>query len=297
MKRYIVVSSRARVLPGKGLAGRTILALFAHPDDESLACGGTLARISDAGARVVLYCASRGEAGSTADPALVPDGDLGRVRTRELQDAAATLGIGELLIGDHPDGSLRWTPTMRLRQDIALTVQRHRPDAVITFDEDGLYWHPDHVGMHEHTDAAVSALGSNAPALYYVTIPHGVISAIVEAVRTRRGAPPEIPQPFPSMCGTGRRESSRRSGAIAHKSVPTTHSRGSAMMTPDSGLGASIFVGRVSVRMAISCWNRSERESSTHETNHARDSSMPVLRREAGAGHLPIQPLRQRRDP
>jgi len=42
------------------LAGRTALAVFAHPDDESLACGGTLARLSDAGARVVLICASHG---------------------------------------------------------------------------------------------------------------------------------------------------------------------------------------------------------------------------------------------
>ena len=66
------------------LAGRTVLAIFAHPDDESLACGGTLARLADAGCRVVIVCASHGEAGSISDPALVPDGDLGRVRVREL---------------------------------------------------------------------------------------------------------------------------------------------------------------------------------------------------------------------
>ena len=61
------------------LAGRTILGVFAHPDDESLACGGTLARAADAGANVVLLCATRGERGSICDPSLVPDGDLGRV--------------------------------------------------------------------------------------------------------------------------------------------------------------------------------------------------------------------------
>ena len=71
------------------LAGRTVLAIFAHPDDESLACGGTLARLADAGVRVVLLCASRGESGSVSDPALVPDGDLGRVR-----DARAARGGG-----------------------------------------------------------------------------------------------------------------------------------------------------------------------------------------------------------
>src|SRR5439155_12043827 len=90
------------------LAGRTVLAVFAHPDDESLACGGTLARLADAGVRVILLCASRGEAGSISDPALVPDGDLGGVRTRELTAAAAILGVRDVLVLDHPDGDLRW---------------------------------------------------------------------------------------------------------------------------------------------------------------------------------------------
>ncbi|PYR00936.1 MAG: hypothetical protein DMF96_01755 [Acidobacteria bacterium] len=89
------------------LAGRTVLGIFAHPDDESLACGGTLARLADAGARVILLCASHGEAGSISDPALVPDGNLGAVRARELRDAAAVLGIAEVILLDHPDGDLR----------------------------------------------------------------------------------------------------------------------------------------------------------------------------------------------
>ena len=82
----------SRTSGNRPLAGRTILGVFAHPDDESLACGGTLARASDAGARVVVFCASRGEAGSTSDPALAPPGSLGLVRTRELGEAASVLG-------------------------------------------------------------------------------------------------------------------------------------------------------------------------------------------------------------
>jgi len=171
------------------LAGRTVLAIFAHPDDESLACGGTLARLSDAGARVVLMCASRGERGSISDPALVPDGDLARVRTRELQDAAAVLGIADLIVLDHPDGDLRWAHVPQLHAEIVAAVDQYRPDAVITFAEDGLYWHLDHIGVHERTYTALRSLGSEPPPLYYVTMVKGVMHDVVEAAHAKGGAP------------------------------------------------------------------------------------------------------------
>ena len=173
------------------LAGRTILAVLAHPDDESLACGGTLARAADAGAHVVLLCASRGERGSTSDAALVPDGDLGRVRTGELREAAAILGIADVLIFDHPDGELRWTEAPELHDEIVAAIGRWHPDAVITFDEDGLYWHLDHIGVYERTLAAVQSLGADAPPLYLVTMPKGVMRELVDAARVKGGASPD----------------------------------------------------------------------------------------------------------
>jgi LmbE family N-acetylglucosaminyl deacetylase len=176
---------------GRVLDGRTILAVFAHPDDESLACGGTLARAVDAGARVILLCASRGEAGSSCDPTLVPNGDLGLVRTGELRDAAAVLGISDLLVMDHPDGDLRWDDVPELHHEIVTAVQQYNPDAVITFAEDGLYWHLDHIGVHERTYTAVSSFGENAPPLYYVTMPSGIMRGVVEAARVRGAAPLE----------------------------------------------------------------------------------------------------------
>ena len=175
--------------PDKPLAGRTILAIFAHPDDESLACGGTLARAADAGARVVLICATRGEGGSISDPALVPDGDLGRVRVQELRAAADALGITDLIVCRHPDGSLRWADVPELHAEIVIALRRFRPDAVITFGEDGLYWHVDHIGVHERTYTAVQSLGPEAPPLYYVTMPKGAIRAMVEEARAKGGAP------------------------------------------------------------------------------------------------------------
>jgi LmbE family N-acetylglucosaminyl deacetylase len=173
------------------LAGRTVLAVFAHPDDESLACGGTLARLSDAGARVVLMCASRGERGSVSDPSLVPDGDLARVRTEELEEAARILGITDLIVLDHPDGDLRWAHVPQFHAEIVTAVETYRPDAVITFAEDGLYWHLDHVGVHERTYTAVRSFGAGAPPLYYVTMQKGVMRDILEVAHAKGGAPPD----------------------------------------------------------------------------------------------------------
>jgi LmbE family N-acetylglucosaminyl deacetylase len=170
------------------LRGRTILAVFAHPDDESVACGGTLARLADAGARVVLISATHGENGSISDPALVRDGDLGRARVAELRAAAQVLGIAEVLVFDHPDGELRWSQVAELHAEIVMTIARVRPDAVITFDEDGLYWHLDHIGVHERTTTALRTLGSDAPPLYYVTMAQGVMQELAVAARASTGA-------------------------------------------------------------------------------------------------------------
>ncbi len=173
--------------------GRTVLAIFAHPDDESLACGGTLASLSDAGAHTVLLCASRGEQGSFSDQPMASDTDLGFLRTHELQAASRVLGIRDVLIRDHPDGSLRWAEGAEFHTEIIDAIGHYRPDAVITFDRDGLYWHPDHIGVHERTVAAVLSVGKAVPALFCVTMLHGAMRHLVDRaaqqgwVNPRRG--------------------------------------------------------------------------------------------------------------
>jgi len=161
-------------------SGRTILVVLAHPDDESLACGGTLARLADAGARIVLLCASRGEKGSVGDREPVAGDNLGAVRSDELREAAKVLGIAEVVLLDHPDGDLRWAEVPQFHVDIVLAVQRYKPDGVITFAEDGLYWHLDHIGVHERTYTAIRSFGPWAPPLYYVTIRRGLIQEIMD---------------------------------------------------------------------------------------------------------------------
>ncbi len=174
------------------LRPRSLLAVFAHPDDESLACGGLLAWCAHLGARVSVCCATAGELGP--GPA-----DVRSVRLQELRNAARILGVTDLVLLDYEDGMLPWTEAERLEADIRSTIGRLRPDVVITFGEDGLYGHPDHIAIHERTTAAVAALGEDGPALYYVTMPSGCMREVVRHVAAtlaergiRGGAPHKI---------------------------------------------------------------------------------------------------------
>ena len=173
---------------GTSLAGQVVLAIFAHPDDESLACGGTLALLSRAGARVVVMCASHGERGSNDGP--WRNDTLGAERSQELFKAAAALGIAEVRLLSHPDGDLRWADVAYFNAEIVLFLRRHDTAAVITFGEDGLYWHPDHIAVHERVMTALQSLRGEAPPLYFVTMPNWAMATIVREARTRGWTPP-----------------------------------------------------------------------------------------------------------
>lgn len=163
------------------LTGTALVAVFAHPDDESLACGGLLALCAEAGSKVTLVCVTQGEDAPTAD------GDRDALRSRragELLAATRLLGISDVRLLDYPDGELPWLDderAARLRRDISSVIAETAAAAVVTFAEDGLYWHPDHIALHEQTTAAVEALGDRGPALYYVTMPPGAVRALAEA--------------------------------------------------------------------------------------------------------------------
>ncbi len=174
----------------------SMLAVFAHPDDESLASGGLLAWCSALGVRVSLLCLTHGEHGYAGRGAPGPGTrPLRQVRARELQAAASALGVTRVRLLDHEDGMLPWIRPDRLDADILDEIRRAAPDVVVTFDADGLYWHPDHIAVHERTTAVVAALRGGGPALFHVTLPPGAMRAVVDhAVRV--GAARGLARPF-----------------------------------------------------------------------------------------------------
>jgi LmbE family N-acetylglucosaminyl deacetylase len=173
----------------RDLEGRSLLAVFAHPDDESLAAGGVLAWSAERGARVSLLCLSRGEAGrdsgSVRGPGSSDPGNLGDRRAQELHAAAEVLGLTTVSVLAHADGMLPWLPAGTLERDVRAAIVEQRPEVVVTFGEDGLYWHPDHVATCEATRAAIAAIGSGAPALFFVTLPPGQMRGVLDAAAPR----------------------------------------------------------------------------------------------------------------
>ncbi len=138
-------------LHDRGLQRYSLLAVFAHPDDESIACGGLLASCADAGVQVSVCCATGGELGSTAGMPASPvpgPADVRRARVEELRNATRILGVTTVVVLDYEDGMLPWIEAERLEADIRDTIVRLRPDVVVTFGDDGLYGHPDHIAIH-----------------------------------------------------------------------------------------------------------------------------------------------------
>lgn len=138
-------------------AGRRLLAVLAHPDDESLGFGGTLARYADEGAEVFLITATRGERGRAADGSRPGAEVMGQIREQELRAAARELGIREVYFLGYLDAELDQVDPIEAIGRIAARIRQIRPDVVLTFGPDGGYGHPDHIAISQLTTAAVTA--------------------------------------------------------------------------------------------------------------------------------------------
>jgi N-acetylglucosamine malate deacetylase 2 len=148
-----------------------LAAVLAHPDDESVGCGGALALAHADGVTTRLLLATRGEAGT---PDGEPDPKFGGIREAELICAAKAMGLDEVSILDgYADGSVADEPFERLVSEIQSWLADRRPDAVITFGPHGVTGHPDHIAVGNATRWAVERLADagQAPNAVYVISP------------------------------------------------------------------------------------------------------------------------------
>lgn len=133
-----------------------LLCIFAHPDDESMGMGGTLAKYSAEGVETYLVCASRGERGwfgpEDQDPGLER---LGQIRMKELENAVKELGMRGLHFLDYIDGDVDQANPFEIISKIVTHIRRIQPQVVVTFPPDGQYGHPDHIAIGQFTQAAI----------------------------------------------------------------------------------------------------------------------------------------------
>ena len=134
-----------------------LMAIYAHPDDESFSLAGTLARATRRGYPVALVSATRGEEGQIADPSLATPENLGQVREQELRDAMAAVGVSDITFLDYIDGHLAEADQTEALGKVVYQIRRFQPDVVATFDAKGGYGHVDHMAIHRLTVAGVSA--------------------------------------------------------------------------------------------------------------------------------------------
>ncbi|MGM7719955.1 PIG-L family deacetylase [Metabacillus sp. Hm71] len=148
----------------------TILSVFAHPDDETFICGGTLAKYASEGHRVVLLCATKGEMGRRmGDPPVATRESLPVIREQELFNACQALKISNLRFLGLRDKLLEIHPFETLKQMVLVQMTEIMPDAVITFHEI-LGGHPDHCAIGRATKEAFTVYKTkNSKAnLFYV---------------------------------------------------------------------------------------------------------------------------------
>lgn len=145
--------------------GQHLVAVVAHPDDESFGCGSLIAQCTLAGARVTVICATRGEAGQRRADPVTCAWPIGLVREAEVCQAAIVLGVEEVMFldlvdsgfaGDAPDDALISMPVDRLAGRLLEQLTVLRPDVVLTLD--GSDGHRDHVHLRDAVGIAVTGL-------------------------------------------------------------------------------------------------------------------------------------------
>lgn len=186
---------------------RTLVCFHAHPDDEAIATGGTMARAAADGHRVVLVLATRGELGETpgVPGGLAEDEHLAELRTAETERAAEILGVARVeylgyhdsgMAGEptnHHDGCFATADVEEAARRLAAILATERADALTVYDERGGYGHPDHVQVHRVGVRAGELAGTAR--VYESTLNRDHIVALMRARADELGGLDDMPDP------------------------------------------------------------------------------------------------------
>lgn len=133
---------------------KRILAIFAHPDDETFLAGGTLAKYAAAGHEVFLLCATHGESGRRGEYEPLSREEFAALRQREMEAAARALGVHPPMFLECADRGLARECWNSATEEIVRIIRRLRPDVMITFGPDGVSGHVDHIALSQIVTAA-----------------------------------------------------------------------------------------------------------------------------------------------
>jgi len=167
----------------------SLLAIFAHPDDETFRPGGTLALLARRGVRVEVLTFTRGQAGSCGDPPLCTPSELPAVRERELRSACAVLGLQPPRLLDYEDGRLAEADPEQVIAQILAIVNEIKPQVLLSFGPDGLSGHPDHIAVGQWA-AETFRRAQEIAALYTVAVPRSLAESL--NMRQVRAVPDEM---------------------------------------------------------------------------------------------------------
>jgi LmbE family N-acetylglucosaminyl deacetylase len=155
-----------------------VIAFFAHPDDETMLAGGTLALLARAGVQVHFVCATRGEGGELGEPPLCTRAELGERREQELVCAVRELGGRSLTFLGYQDPLVGADDTLfpysdnlvRVAGQLAASVQQFEAQAVITHGSNGEYGHPAHIFTFQAALSVFNAALLQGQALQLYTV-------------------------------------------------------------------------------------------------------------------------------
>jgi LmbE family N-acetylglucosaminyl deacetylase len=137
----------------------TLVAIFAHPDDEAFGTGGTLSKYAHEGVDVHLVIATLGEAGRMADPAVSLTQPIDVIREQELRCACTSYGVENLHLLGYMDGQTTIVPQSAAVYKIVRLLRQLKPQVVVSFGPEGVYGHYDHLAVHRWATAAVQLAG------------------------------------------------------------------------------------------------------------------------------------------